>query len=76
MLLLLQLVSVQTTYLPPGWPGLSQTINFVSGSSRQWVVFTGFGLTMLLTAWLAFKMLKNIDKAFSQSSEQKSASLG
>jgi MFS family permease len=74
--LLLQLVSVQATYLPPGWPGLSRTINFISGSGQQWIVFTGFGLTMLFTAWLAFRMLKNIDRVFSQSSEQKSAALG
>jgi DHA3 family macrolide efflux protein-like MFS transporter len=73
--LLLQLVSVYATLLPPGLPGLPQTLNFINSSSRQWIVFTGFAITMLLTAWLAIKILKDIDKAFSNSSEQKSASV-
>jgi hypothetical protein len=47
----------------------------MNSSGRQWIVFTGFGITMLLTAWLALKLLKGIDKAFNNSSEQKSASV-
>ncbi len=68
--LLLQLVSVYATILPPGLPGLPQTITYINSSSRQWIVFTGFAITMLLTAWLAVKILKDIDKAFSNSSKQ------
>jgi MFS family permease len=73
--LLLQLVSVHAAILPPGLPGLPQTMNHIGGSGRQWIVFAGFGITMLLTAWLAIKILKDIDKAFNISSEQKSASV-
>ena len=68
--LLLQIVSVYATILPPGLRGLPQTINYVNSSSQQWIVFTGFAITMLLTAWLAVKILKDIDKAFSSSSRQ------
>jgi MFS transporter, DHA3 family, macrolide efflux protein len=70
--LLLQLVSVNSTILPFGLLGLSQTVDYINGSSRQWIVFTGFGITMLLTAWVALKILKDIDKAFHNSSTQKS----
>jgi hypothetical protein len=73
--LLLQLVSVNAAILPPGLPGLAQTIHYMNSSGRQWIVFTGFGITMLLTAWLALKLLKGIDKAFYNSSEHKTASL-
>jgi MFS family permease len=73
--LLLQLVSVYATILPPGLPGLPQTINYINSSSRQWIVFTGFAITMLLTAWLAVKSLKDIDKAFNNSSEQNTATV-
>jgi predicted MFS family arabinose efflux permease len=72
---LLQIFSGYTTILPPGLPGLPQTMNYMNSSGRQWIVFTGFGITMLLTAWLALKLLKGIDKAFNNSSEQKSASV-
>lgn len=73
--LLLQLVSAYATILPLGLPGLPQTINYVNSSSRQWIVFAGFAITMLLTAWLAVKILKDIDKAFSNSSGQNHASI-
>jgi len=61
--------------LPPGLPGLPQTITFINSSSQQWIVFTGFAMVMLLTAWLAVKILKDIDKVFSTSSGQKSAAI-
>jgi len=73
--LLLQLVSVYATTLASGLPGLPQSINFINSSSQQWIVFTGFAIVMLLTAWLAVKILKDIDKAFSTSSGQKSVSV-
>ena len=73
--LLLQLVSVSATFLPPGLPGLPRALNYTNSSSQQWIVFTGFAITMLLTAWLAVRVLKGIDKAFYNSSEQKSASV-
>lgn len=73
--LLLQLVSVNAAILPPSLPGLPQTINYINSSGRQWIVFAGFGITMLLTAWLAVKILKDIDKAFSNSSRPKSSSV-
>jgi len=71
--LLLQLVSASASILPPGLPGLLQTVDYINSSSRQWIIFTGFGITMLLTAWLAVKILKDIDKAFYRSSKQVSA---
>jgi hypothetical protein len=70
--LLLQLVSVSITISPPGLAGIPTIID-LNSSGRQWIVFAGFGITMLLTAWLAIKILKDIDKAFYNSSEQKSA---
>jgi MFS transporter, DHA3 family, macrolide efflux protein len=73
--LLLQLVSVYATVWQPGLTGLPQTITYVNNSSRQWIVFAGFGITMLLTAWMAIKLLKDIDKDFNNSSGQEEAAV-
>jgi len=68
--LLLQLVSSSASIVLSGLPGLPQSLVYISVASRQWLVFAAFGITMLFTAWLAVKLLKNIDVAFDSSAQQ------
>ncbi len=66
--LLVQLVTRKTSWAPSNLPGLSTTLTLTNQVSDQWIVFAGFGLVLLLTAWLAVNMLRGIDEAiFSES---------
>ena len=60
--LLLQLVSSRLTFIPSGLPDLWPGILFYNEANSQWIVFAGFGIALLLTAWLAVNMLKGIDE--------------
>jgi MFS transporter, DHA3 family, macrolide efflux protein len=64
--LLLELVTQHASYLPvglSGLPALTKGINYYNITSSQWIVFAGFGIALLLTAWVAVNMLKGIDEA-------------
>ncbi|MEP7285760.1 MAG: MFS transporter [Chloroflexota bacterium] len=60
---LLQIVTKQVSFKPSGLPDLPTTITFYNIAGSQWIVFTAFGIALLLTAWLAVNMLKGIDEA-------------
>ena len=61
--LLLQLVTKQQSFALEGLPGMPAGLTLVNVFSSQWIVFAGFGIALLLTAWLAVMMLKGIDEA-------------
>lgn len=61
--LLLQLVSSRLSFMPSGLPDLWPSLQFYNEANSQWIVFAGFGIALLLTAWLAVNMLKGIDEA-------------
>jgi len=60
--LLVQLVTRSVQFNQVGLPGLPSYFLLYETSS-QWIVFAGFGIALLLTAWLAVNMLKGIDEA-------------
>ncbi len=58
-----KLVAKSASFKIAGLPALPSGLNFDNVTSNQWLVFTGFGIALLLTAWLAVNMLKGIDEA-------------
>ncbi len=44
-------------------PGIPAALDFVTLPGREWIVFAGFGVALLLTALLAVNMLRGIDEA-------------
>lgn len=61
--LLLQLVTNHHSFALEGLPVMPAGLTLVNEVSSQWIVFAGFGVALLLTAWLAVMMLKGIDEA-------------
>lgn len=61
--LLLQVFLFQYSFRPGQFIPLPTTLRLYNESSSQWVVFAGFGIALLLTAWLAVNMLRGIDEA-------------
>ncbi len=61
--LLLQFVSPQLSFAPMGNLHFPVGIVLTNQAANEWIVFAGFGVTLLLTAGLAVNMLRGIDEA-------------
>jgi DHA3 family macrolide efflux protein-like MFS transporter len=61
--LMVQLVTVKALWAPVGLPDVPAKLFLVNQVSNQWIVFAGFGIVLLLTAYVAVKMLRGIDEA-------------
>jgi MFS family permease len=61
--LLLQLVTLEVSFLPNGLTALPDGIRYHHVVSHHGVIFGAFAVAMLLTAWLTTNVLKGIDDA-------------